>query len=685
MDDVYLKLGITFYQDQKYQEALEYLNKVLELNEHNGNAYYYIGNCYYYQDKLNEAFSFFEKAIMSGGKLEESHRKMGLINKKNGDNDKAESSFVKVLEINPKNHYAYYMLGKIFYEKRNFQEAIIHYQKAILYDNNNSLQESKEGLILSYASLNQRTKAFELLKQFFLNKMSETAILAFKARLHKEFNEFIAAIDSINLALLVKPNDPFLRGDKVVYLYYLNNFEECITEGEKIIAERKSIPFGLKGFYSLLFYVGCSYLRCQDLVNTKKCFDEYESLVRPGMRKGEYYIEKARIHLDQSPQTSLEYIEKALEINPDSVEALKFKLYYYEQNDDQYKNEIKELKERIKLLDVKKEEQYDVMYDGISESFLVQSNMLTPELNTQEAKIQSKYLQYSNTTTNTDIENKQIEEVNSTITQSSKNLDIDLKEIGRGGFGNVYLTKMYTGEIVALKRFNNDIKLNLKEREILESINHPNIVKYLGFFKNDIQMELCHGGDLYALVITRKADLPLKFKFKIMLQIAEALSYLHNEKGIIHGDIKNKNILLDKEYNLSQKTVNNYPNVKLCDFGLSLIANDNNNYKRGGSLAYASPELLNGGDLTFQSDIYSFAMTMFELFTGKIPYSDFYKDYGKEGVENSIKRGITPNFDLLENFPKELIQLFKDCCKTKPNERSSINDILKISQLLNQL
>lgn len=123
-------------------------------------------------------------------------------------------------------------------------------------------------------------------------------------------------------------------------------------------------------------------------------------------------------------------------------------------------------------------------------------------------------------------------------------------KIGEGGCAIVYTQKI-GNEIVVCKEMkdqsNNNIKIKDEEIKKLQKLDHPNIVKYLGYCRTIILMEYWEGKDLYSFVITQKMQLPIKFKYKIILQIAEALKYIH-EQNIIHCDIKSKNILFDKKY-----------------------------------------------------------------------------------------------------------------------------------------
>lgn len=106
---------------------------------------------------------------------------------------------------------------------------------------------------------------------------------------------------------------------------------------------------------------------------------------------------------------------------------------------------------------------------------------------------------------------------------------------------------------------------------------------------------------------------PLSFDqvLRYGVEIASALDYLHNQ-GVIHRDLKSSNILLD----LSDHTF-------LADFGLARIISDSTlAFHTGhGTPPYASPEQVSSKEITSKSDIFSFGILLFEMFTGQLPWN----------------------------------------------------------------
>ncbi|VDO57100.1 unnamed protein product, partial [Onchocerca flexuosa] len=125
-----------------------------------------------------------------------------------------------------------------------------------------------------------------------------------------------------------------------------------------------------------------------------------------------------------------------------------------------------------------------------------------------------------------------------------------------------------------------------KEIAIHQSLNHPNVVKFLNCFEDDINvymvLELCHNGTLLHRIQNapgrRLRDTSARM---YLLQIVDAVIYLHEQVGILHRDLKPGNVLLSSN-----------DQVKLADFGLALKLNDLPYYSLNvcGTPNYLSPQ-----------------------------------------------------------------------------------------------
>ncbi|CAM0876966.1 unnamed protein product [Alopecurus aequalis] len=207
------------------------------------------------------------------------------------------------------------------------------------------------------------------------------------------------------------------------------------------------------------------------------------------------------------------------------------------------------------------------------------------------------------------------------------------REIGHGGFATVYKGVLPNGN-VAVKRIRSGHTINEKlfHREVnsLLTINHPNIVRFLGFcastdqtaikiegLKEHIYAEirerlLCFeyisNGNLQKHITDELRGLDWSTRYQIIKGMCDGLHYLHMEKHIYHMDLKPANILLDNDM---------VPMI--TDFGLSRLDEKSQTMSvdRPGTLGYCAPEYIRRGKMSFKSDIYSLGTIITELVTGE--------------------------------------------------------------------
>ena len=191
-----------------------------------------------------------------------------------------------------------------------------------------------------------------------------------------------------------------------------------------------------------------------------------------------------------------------------------------------------------------------------------------------------------------------------------------LSPLGSGGFGSVYLAEdTWIDKKVAIKvphRQNLDFGELVREPRLLASLSHPNIVTVLTAERQDevffIVMEYVQGDTLEA-VIERDGTLDLARALDYTCQICNAMDHAH-QQGIIHRDLRPGNVL-----------VTDQGMIKVADFGtsrfLEIAAHGTTVI---GSPPYMAPEQFQG-KAVFASDIYSLGVTMYQMFTGVLPYA----------------------------------------------------------------
>jgi CHASE2 domain-containing sensor protein/tRNA A-37 threonylcarbamoyl transferase component Bud32 len=200
------------------------------------------------------------------------------------------------------------------------------------------------------------------------------------------------------------------------------------------------------------------------------------------------------------------------------------------------------------------------------------------------------------------------------------------RELGRGAMGTVYLGKdPKIGRTVAIKtlpltREFDDTQLAevrrrfYQEAETAGKLNHPNIVTiYDAGEEHDlayIAMDFVNGKTLDQYKDPDEL-LPVHEVFNIGIKIADALNYAHINK-VVHRDVKPANVIYDIHSG----------SLKVTDFGIAYLT-DNSKTRSGlvmGSPYYMSPEQIAGRKVDGRSDIFSLGVTLFELFTGHIPF-----------------------------------------------------------------
>jgi len=225
------------------------------------------------------------------------------------------------------------------------------------------------------------------------------------------------------------------------------------------------------------------------------------------------------------------------------------------------------------------------------------------------------------------------------------------KELGKGAMGVVYMGKdPKIGRVVAIKtmalsqEFEADELVEVKERFFREAetagrLSHPNIVTiYDAGEEHDlcyIAMELLKGKDLIPYT---KPDnlLPVDKVVSIIARVADALGYAHKQ-NIVHRDIKPANIMYEPEGD----------SPKVTDFGIARIT-DSSKTKTGmvlGTPSYMSPEQLSGKKVDGRSDLFSLAVSLYQLLCGALPF------VGESMAQLMFKIANEPPTDILSVRP----------------------------------
>ncbi|GJY28727.1 probable inactive receptor kinase [Tanacetum coccineum] len=282
--------------------------------------------------------------------------------------------------------------------------------------------------------------------------------------------------------------------------------------------------------------------------------------------------------------------------------------------------------------------------------------------------------------------------------------------IGRSCHGTLYKAILQSGHVLAVKWLKEGIAKGRKEfaREVtkLGSIKHPNLVSLQGYYWGPREYEkmlISNYIDAPCLSLyLNEADarnlptLDLVDRYRIAVDIARCISYLHNERAIPHGNLKSTNILLEP------------PDMKhpiLTDYSLHRLMTSSGTAEQvltAGALGYRPPEFCSTSKPcpSLKSDVYAFGVILLELLTGKCSAEMIL---GRSGevvdltewvrllcVENRSIECF--KWHILNNSSDDLVRLAEDMLKValrcilpadeRPDMRSVLEDLTPIAEVL---
>ncbi|MCF6247451.1 MAG: protein kinase [Desulfobacula sp.] len=267
-------------------------------------------------------------------------------------------------------------------------------------------------------------------------------------------------------------------------------------------------------------------------------------------------------------------------------------------------------------------------------------------------------------------------------THIENSITTDLRNVGRylmthpiggGDTGFIYKGKhKRLGMPVAIKMITHNLAMDAefldnfrRKGKRITKLNHPNIVQiydinelYRTIF---IVMEYLDGESLKTL-LERKVRLPFSRVLSFLLQISAGLAHAHDHK-IVHRDISPANIFIVND-----------DHIKLLDFGMACSQKEKAIYKTD-RVHYMSPEQIKNNPVDHRSDIYSFGILAYELFTGKMPFADD----NKKAMMNMYANTQVPDPKLLvPDLPDRVNALIIKACAKSPDKRyTSMNEIIE--------
>ena len=255
-----------------------------------------------------------------------------------------------------------------------------------------------------------------------------------------------------------------------------------------------------------------------------------------------------------------------------------------------------------------------------------------------------------------------------------------IRPVARGGMSVVYegirkadnapvAIKIITPEFTQLAEKLEEIFDKGSEGEIAVSLRHPNVVRTYEYGHKGreyyIIMEFIDGPNLKQLIdqgSPRWSD----DRFRIVVRIGRGLSYIHKNR-LVHRDFCPKNILL---------AADGAP--KIIDFGLAIPAHlkEKWRYDRSGTAAYMAPEQVRGQKVNQRTDVYAYAVSMYEILTGNRPFPDDPDKYRKMAKHLNIQPTSPRSYN--RNIPVALEHvMFRGMAKDADDRYPSVDAMLK--------
>ncbi|MBN1481918.1 serine/threonine-protein kinase [candidate division KSB1 bacterium] len=259
-----------------------------------------------------------------------------------------------------------------------------------------------------------------------------------------------------------------------------------------------------------------------------------------------------------------------------------------------------------------------------------------------------------------------------------------LEKIGQGGMGVVYKAfDIRLQRTVALKFLPENFAASetdkarfLREARAASAINHPNVCTIYDLKEHDgaqfIVMEYIEGETLKDIIKSGRL-LPVDKVVDYIKQVAEALRAAH-DKGIIHRDIKSENIMLTSS-----------GKIKVMDFGLARIKGATELTKSAstvGTVAYMSPEQLDGQKVDIRADIFSFGVVFYELLTTHLPFKG---ETPSAMIHSILNKEPQPVDQYVKNVPLHLVNvmhrtLAKDVKQRYVNMQHVLDDLNRVEK-----
>ncbi|KAJ7978664.1 putative Protein kinase [Quillaja saponaria] len=248
-------------------------------------------------------------------------------------------------------------------------------------------------------------------------------------------------------------------------------------------------------------------------------------------------------------------------------------------------------------------------------------------------------------------------------------------KIASGSYGDLY-KGTYCSQEVAIKvlnpeRVNSDLQKEFaQEVYIMRKVRHKNVVQFIGACTKPpslcIVTEYMSGGSVYDYLHKQKGVFKLPSLLRVAIDVSKGMNYLH-QNNIIHRDLKAANLLMDENHI-----------VKVADFGVARVKSQTGIMTaETGTYRWMAPEVIEHKPYDHKADVFSFAVVLWELLTGKLPYEYLTPLQAAVGV---VQKGLRPTIPK-HTHPK-VVELLERCWQQDPTLRPDFSEIREILEQL---
>ncbi|XP_048229674.1 serine/threonine-protein kinase STY17 isoform X1 [Ricinus communis] len=244
-------------------------------------------------------------------------------------------------------------------------------------------------------------------------------------------------------------------------------------------------------------------------------------------------------------------------------------------------------------------------------------------------------------------------------------------KVASGSYGDLY-KGTYCSQDVAIKVLKPErvsaemLREFSQEVYIMRKIRHKNVVQFIGACTRPpnlcIVTEFMARGSIYDFLHKQKGVFKLPSLIKVATDVSRGMNYLH-QNNIIHRDLKTANLLMDEN-----------EVVKVADFGVARVQTHSGVMTaETGTYRWMAPEVIEHKPYDHKADVFSFAIVLWELLTGELPYAYLTPLQAAVGV---VQKGLRPTIPK-HTHPK-LAELLERCWRQDPAQRPNFSEIIDI-------